>query len=328
VSKLAALSVALILETAGCSPSPQNSGTKTNWLQDCDTTADCGEEGSCLCGLCTRPCDEGDSCAGGRCASFLASAAQCQQAGEAPGKDARLCLPALASDTGCSVFAVDTDFDLGAAVQPVCGVAGALICESFDQPLPTQSSTWIEGGMSVSLQDCLVNRGTGALHYTGSGDSFSQTRFRLPEPVTSGSLHARLLVRVPAEVTLPEQLQLFELWNGDDGSVERAALFVSPAGLPSIYVGASNVTLDAAPQYVLPRDAWVCLEVAFSLADADGIATLDMNGERVAERAAIDTLSTGGFSVAVVETLLKAATHDVDVYIDDLIVSTEPIGCP
>lgn len=327
MSRSRALPLALLVCACGCSPAPQGSGTKTNWLEECDTAAECGEEGSCICGLCTRPCDEADNCPGGRCASVLSSAAQCQSAGTTPVGDLRICLPDQGGKN-CSAFSVSPDFDLEAAPADACTRPNSLLCETFDEPLPERTSTWIEGGMSVELQDCLVDVGAGAIRYRGTGDAFSQTRFQLAEPAGDGNLHVRFTVRVPSAVVLPPQLQLFELWNAPGGSDERATVFLSSSGLPSLYVGASNETLEAAPRFALPRDQWVCFEMSLTLADGDGSAALDVDGERAVERSGIATLGAAPFSVAVVEALLTSAASEVDVYLDDLIVSTAPVGCP
>ncbi len=51
----------LLLASAGLSASCDNAdpgaGSNTNWLRFCDTDADCGDKLSCLCGVCTAPCN-------------------------------------------------------------------------------------------------------------------------------------------------------------------------------------------------------------------------------------------------------------------------------
>jgi hypothetical protein len=55
-----------------CSSSHMQAGTDgvTHWLRDCDTSAECGEM-QCLCGVCTRSCEEDDAC------SDLGARAEC-----------------------------------------------------------------------------------------------------------------------------------------------------------------------------------------------------------------------------------------------------------
>jgi glucuronoarabinoxylan endo-1,4-beta-xylanase len=61
--KRAALTLAFALALAACGPSnaPQT-GSQTNWLVACDSSADCGGL-ECWCGTCTAPCDGDAACA-------------------------------------------------------------------------------------------------------------------------------------------------------------------------------------------------------------------------------------------------------------------------
>ena len=74
------------------SKSPE-AGTNTNWLQACDTTADCEGEGECLCGVCTLRCTSDAACApvGKAVECTKASADRCTD-----GTTGSVCLPAAA----------------------------------------------------------------------------------------------------------------------------------------------------------------------------------------------------------------------------------------
>jgi glucuronoarabinoxylan endo-1,4-beta-xylanase len=93
-----AASLALALIVAACSPTentPQT-GSQTNWLRVCDSSADCGGL-ECLCGTCTVSCDDDAACAelpGASCiaASDEGSVALC--GGRAA--ESSLCLPRCA----------------------------------------------------------------------------------------------------------------------------------------------------------------------------------------------------------------------------------------
>lgn len=54
--------VLLGVYAAACGPSEPRVGTQTNWLKSCQSSADCGEL-RCLCGVCTRRCDDELACA-------------------------------------------------------------------------------------------------------------------------------------------------------------------------------------------------------------------------------------------------------------------------
>lgn len=98
MTRTASLALALVLVIAACSPTentPQT-GSQTNWLRVCDSSADCGAL-ECLCGTCTASCEDEAACAelpGASCiaASDEGSIALC--GGRAA--ESSLCLPRCA----------------------------------------------------------------------------------------------------------------------------------------------------------------------------------------------------------------------------------------
>jgi hypothetical protein len=84
---------------AACARTTDPGGTdgSTHWLSACASDAECGEL-LCLCGACTRRCEDTDACAGlgsdGECATIDAD--RC--AGEAP----RACVATCANDAQCT----------------------------------------------------------------------------------------------------------------------------------------------------------------------------------------------------------------------------------
>lgn len=153
VRRLRAWAMAALL-AGSCSEAQNYSGTNTNWLQTCDTSEACVPGASCLCGLCTAECTQTTECAPGVCGSALASLASCDGIDEG-----RICLP----EDACAEFELPEDGDLGAPTTPTCANPGALICESFDEPLPEPYSVWLGSEVTrATIQDCLVHAGDGA----------------------------------------------------------------------------------------------------------------------------------------------------------------------
>jgi len=300
---------------------PSASGTKTNWFRECDSDADCGEELSCTCGTCTLPCNADTECEEGRCSTELESSVQCGMA-----TTERVCAPS--DPVTCAEFRVEVDAELGDALASSCAAEGALVCESFDRPFPAEYSTWQDETMSASIQNCEVLEGEGALHYESSAAGQSQTRIRLSAPVSSGPLHARFFVRLTAGTVLPEQLQLLELWESDGTSVPgRITVFLGGDGVPRVYVGASDTTLSPSASMPLPRDTWSCLELSVDVEATDGGAALALDGEEVLSGSGFATLPAEPISVAVIEGQPTSDTEGIELYLDELVIATAPIGC-
>jgi len=301
--------------------SPSASGSKTNWFQECDQDAQCGEEGACTCGLCTNACSEDAECEMGVCAAELETSSMCQSTGPA-----RICLPA--HEPACVAFDVLADADLGPAVSKPCSNDGALVCEPFDDLPPEEYSTWFQGEMTASIQDCDVFSGAGALQYRSAAAGQVQTRIRLPSSIDSGALHARVYLKLDAQMAFPEQLQVLELWDREDSDVPgRVALFLTADGVPAVFVGASNTTLLSADAEPLPRDTWVCLELALDIATSDGGAALLQGEQEIVSGSGFATRPEQAFSVVVVEGQPTADTEGVNFFVDELVVATGPIGC-
>lgn len=338
VKSLAALFVAAVAgcvltlgAAAGCS-GPGASGTKTNWFETCDSSVQCGAQGSCICGMCTVPCAEGDECGGGACGSALATAAQCETF---LSTDARICLPnaQVAEQTdaaGCTVLPLVVGGTLGDSAPADCPYPGALLCESFDSVLPTVFSTWQEPGGSASLTDCSAFAGPGALHMTSLDGGHSQLRMRLPEPRASGALYARFYLRVTGAAVLPEQSIVFEFWDREDTAEGgQTSILVTSDGRLASFVAAGGHALVASEMDPLARDQWYCIEVSDVIDDAAGSLTVSVDGAAVIESSNLDTLPDNPIGLAVVEAQPQAGSSGtaLDVMVDELVVATEPIGC-
>jgi len=183
--------------------------------------------------------------------------------------------------------------------------------------------------MGLVVQDCETHEGQGAAHYESTAAGVSQTRIQLPTPVSSGPLHARFFVRLGGDMVLPEQLQLFEFWDREGSSIPgRVGVFLAADGVPRVFVGASDTTLEPASPAPLQTDAWVCLELSLDVQATDGTAALEVNGDEVLSGTGLATQPEQPISVVVVEAQPTSDTAGVDLYLDDLVVATTPIGCP
>lgn len=305
---------------------PQATGTKTNWLKACDSSLECGEEGACVCGLCTMPCSGDDQCGQGVCGSGVATAAQCADFMDSAD---RLCLQEEVEEI-CHVAPLAVDGELGISPPASCVQADALICESFDAQLPSAYSTWVTGEAEAALVDCESYLGGGALLLESVGSGRAQTRFRLPEPIDSGELHARFFVRIAAESQIGLDQILFETWAQEEGEVDtQSSLYVNEAGQLSVYVAAGNHVIAGPDSGLLPRDTWVCIEVATNISDTEGSMRVSADGVELIAETGLDTLPGVPLAVAVLSSnpVPDSPPGDVSWMIDEFVLARSPIGC-
>jgi hypothetical protein len=104
-------------------------------------------------------------------------------------------------------------------------------------------------------------------------------------------------------------------------------VFLADGGLPYVYVGVSDTTLAPTDTSPLLRDTWLCFELHLDLQTGSGTATLEVDGVEAISGGEFTTQPTEPFSVAVIEAQPTSDTTGVDLYIDDLVVATSPIGC-
>lgn len=330
--RVALLVVAGVVSAAvSCSnDSPQATGTKTDWLIACDAEADCNTELdlSCLCGLCTKTCTSAGDCEEGVCGSVIATTAACGNESEFALAGEQLCLPHQAEE--CVEATLSAGTALGEAAPVSCSVAGALICEDFEGPLPQGYTTWGSGESSAGLQECQARGGSGSLRIATVDDAYTQTRMRLPMPVASGALHARFYLRLEEGSVLPEQLILFEFWDQDEGQIDdRTTLYLNADEQLEIYLGSAPQTLQAVASAPLAQGVWHCVELGMELSDTGGTVVMNVEGAPMIEVTDVDTLPSDPVSVAVLEGVPSEGSQGTTAtfFVDDLVVATEPVGC-
>src|SRR5690349_7268166 len=56
--------LAAMLCAMACGSTHMDFDSKSNWLRDCSSQDDCGDDLSCLCGVCTKRCERASACEG------------------------------------------------------------------------------------------------------------------------------------------------------------------------------------------------------------------------------------------------------------------------
>lgn len=299
-----------------------DSGTSTNWYSLCDESAECGSELACICGRCTRLCDDATDCEVGVCASRLASVVQCE--GQEKGL---LCMQP--EPDSCNTLGVGQDETLAVAPAGDCA-SGALVCEGFNAPFPSEYSTWESSPTEQpvgSLQDCDVFSGEGALRVAGTAGDWWQTRIELPEVLETGEVHARFYAKVSSTHPLPNYLILLELWNGPEVTDDKISVELIAGDGLRLVLG-PNGTQHGSEPGALPLDQWVCVELAIDLGAA-GAAQLTLDGRPLIDLNELVTVpSAEAFSVVTFGAVASTDATGFDVLLDDLVVGSERVGCP
>jgi O-glycosyl hydrolase len=85
----------LVAGLLGCEPGAPKTDSQTNWLRSCQIDSQCDDDLACFCGVCTRPCEAGETCSGlegSECVPSSDSGTVAICGGE-PSTSAGLCLP-------------------------------------------------------------------------------------------------------------------------------------------------------------------------------------------------------------------------------------------
>ncbi len=329
--RLLASALGTWLFTFGCgSDVPLATGTKTDWFRSCEQIEDCGDlwAGECLCGICTNTCETDGDCEQGSCGSTIDVAAACGNQSDLVKNGKQICVSSTEAE--CTEAVLSTDALLGDAQQPTCEVAGALICEDFNAPLPENYSTWGTGVEAAGLQECQVNSGSGALRIQSVDDAYVQARMRLPQAIESGPIYARFYLRVEEGGVFPQQLILFELWDQEEGDVvDRTTVYLNESEQLEVYVGPASVALPAQGMAPLSRDTWHCVELGLEISDEAGTVFVGLDNTTVIETETLDTHPSDPLSVAVLESVPKQGSvgTEVTLLVDDLVVATERVFC-
>ncbi len=306
------LALAVALLVGACTPQAETSGTNTNWLRRCENDAECGAQGSCLCGRCTTTCDDSTSCVGDLiCAAELPSVVQCQ------GEATRTCQPACSDDSACEADRRCLD---GACVDPISSAcpSGALYCEDFEREL-TDPTLVVTSGNSLEREALSTPSGAFALRADiSAGPSTAYLRAPLEPALSSGELFLSGWVRVPSEAA--HNVAPLALWSAAE---EDWALRLV---LQDARLDVWSKTTPLTSSYELVGGEWFCLGLELTLGDApDGRVAVSVNGREVARATAIDTAPAGGIQAVTAGVLW--ANSPASVVVDRVIVSRERIPC-
>jgi hypothetical protein len=227
--------------------------------------------------------------------------------------------------TGCE----DGSYLIGRFRDEVCDAyRDALACSGFEKPdLSDWTSVVVENEAHIEQSEARARDGRGALHAESAGSKSAAVVAREFEPVKDGSLYLREYLFVPDGLPSKTINILFlgdyatpDPFKGVDFNLEDGAL--------STYVPGNNPDRFTSTTLVIPRDRWFCLQVDMIVSPDAGALTMRVDGEIGLEQKDMNTRPAAG--VHLLRTGVDWSSEQADpfeFYVDDLVLSTEPVDC-
>lgn len=307
------LLAALVLPPA-CST--ENAHKGTNWLVACANDADCGGA-SCICGICTQSCMAANTCAesGGLCGESFAATTQCS--GQA---NAGICMAACAQESDCETGQTCV---AGACVKreaPSCPAhPGALACSGFDDPAPVGWISTVDATSDLSVVSAPLLAGAGALDArTTATNGRSRFLYEFTQ-LTSGELYLRAWVYVAPSTLLSN---VHTIVVGDANTADYGSKFVYTDG--KIHVAAAGAAVTGSAD--APLGQWYCLRLELGIGDQGSVRAY-LNDTQFTDATGVDTLPVAGVHNVTAGIDFSGQADPAEVFIDELVLDTTPIGC-
>jgi hypothetical protein len=205
---------------------------------------------------------------------------------------------------------------------------GALACSGFEKPdLSDWTSVIVVNKAHVEETDARSHDGRGALHAESTGAKSAAVVAEQFPPVKDGELYLREYLYVPDGQPTKTINFLFlgdyatpDPFKGVDFNLEDGAL--------STYIPGNNPDRFTSTMLVIPRDRWFCLQIEMSVSPDAGAVTMRVDGEIGLEQKDVNTRPPAG--IHLLRTGLDWSSEQAEpfeFYVDDLVLSTEPVDC-
>ena len=210
-----------------------------------------------------------------------------------------------------------------------------MFCNGFEEALPWTPTPWdykdgpsSDGSYAPSTTTKYYGVASG--HFTTTGASRA-TRSQVAyqgqlNGKNSGDLWLRYYYYLPSSVTINSSLSVSSM-SESTGNFQGCSLAIYP-GYATIENGFSLTSTQSAQPF--PRDQWVCLEQHVFIDSTNGIVELYMNGstQPVISTTTGNTVPSGGYGVVEVGINgVGTGQGQVDVYVDNVVISTSRYGC-
>ncbi|HUS29086.1 MAG TPA: hypothetical protein VMZ53_11265 [Kofleriaceae bacterium] len=201
--------------------------------------------------------------------------------------------------------------------------ASAIFCDGFENGMTPWGYSVIDQG-TVDTTTLRAWGGTHALEvHTPDSAIYKSARWGsfLPSAITTGELFVRQYMWLPSSVA-SSQVSLIVTGNG---ATPFPSTFMFLLG-PELVI--STDTNSFSTPDVLPRDRWVCFEMQTHIDPTAGFVKITFDGSTAFQTPLTDTDVAGGYTNVDVGVHYATDTQPaVSLWIDDVVVDTNPIGC-
>ncbi|MEM9194034.1 MAG: hypothetical protein AAGF12_32970 [Myxococcota bacterium] len=200
----------------------------------------------------------------------------------------------------------------------------ARICETFDEPFGWERVQ--RDGATIERNTLRFASGGGALRVQSPADGTTHYRQTLNPRIQSGPIYARVYAYLPAGPPISNYAVLVNFRERATG--RKISLDI--ANGDRLQATAGPMGASASGRTTMARDRWVCLELFADLAVGNDIGSVGVSadGSPIASRDSQLVHAGGGFDEVWVG--VRASPDNrapVDIYLDEFVVSTSPIGC-
>lgn len=195
-----------------------------------------------------------------------------------------------------------------------------LLCAAFDRDFPERSSTRSNNG-SIRVEQGELEAKTSR----EEGSAALDVKF---EAQNAGDLYLSAWIRIPDDFELSAvNIIGLQATTGNDPSVD---INLNAPGALEVFAAQDNTT-KRAPDFVVPRDRWLCLKARILLNSAAGEIDLSIEGTDVFAIRNVDTLpSVGVDQLAIGFDWTGSTQAPASIFFDNVILSNQPFSgdCP
>ena len=236
-------------------------------------------------------------------------------------------------------LAYEVPRDLYGAVASECPIAGATLCEGWENGLPAiwQPATDNTVSSSVTIDSVHTYKGNGALHLhtaAKAGGLYTETNLAETASFPLATAYMRTYVYLPS-ATEPLDSSILSLYQNNAEPYENAYLTLDSGG----HLGFVDTVAKSSPALTaptaMPTDRWVCLEWSFTdqasdMAGASGALDVWIDGAEVpALHATMNVASWPPFTQFALALNNESDPRPAgsDIWFDELAIGPTRIGC-